>query len=58
MLQSDTPAEEDSVEDIIETLTVDELQTLLTDLDEVMCLPEMAQFLTYLAVGLSPRADA
>lgn len=58
MLRSDTPAEEDSVEDIIETLTVDELQTLLTDLDEVMCLPEMSQFLTYLAVGLSPRADA
>ena len=45
-----TPAEEMTVEEIIESLYVDECNELLDDIDEIMQLPEMEPFLTYLAV--------
>ena len=34
------------------TVPAEEAQDLLTDLDEVMCLPEMEPFLTYLSVDI------
>lgn len=50
VLSSNTPAELETVEEIIQSLCVDECNELLNDLDEVMQLPEMEPFLTYLAV--------
>lgn len=58
VLSSTIPAEEEAVEDIIEQLSVEESQTLLDDLDEVMCLPEMDPFLTYLSVGIQLTNNA
>ena len=52
VLSSTVPAEEEAVEDIIDQLSMEESQDLLTDLDEVMCLPEMEPFLTYLSVDI------
>ena len=51
VLSSNTPAELETVEEIIQSLCVDECNELLNDLDEVMQLPEMEPFLTYLAVS-------
>lgn len=51
VLSPDTPGETETVEEIIQSLYVDECNELLEDLDEVMQLPEMEPFLTYLAVG-------
>ena len=51
VLSSETPAEEESVEEIIDTLSTEESQNVLEDLEEVMVLPEMSPFLTYLSVG-------
>ena len=48
VLSSNTPAELETVEEIIQSLCVDECNELLNDLDEVMQLPEMEPFLTYL----------
>ena len=53
VLSSETPAEEESVEEIIDTLSAEESQSVLEDLEEVMVLPEMSPFLTYLSVGSS-----
>ena len=50
VLSSTVPAEEEA--DIIDQLSMEESQDLLTDLDEVMCLPEMEPFLTYLSVDI------
>ena len=50
VLSSNTPAELETVEEIIQSLSVNDCNDLLTDLDEVMQLPEMEPFLTYLAV--------
>ena len=47
VLSSNTPAELETVEEIIQSLCVDECNELLNDLDEVMQLPEMEPFLTY-----------
>ena len=52
VLSSTVPAEEEAVEDIIDQLSMEESQDLLTDLDVVMCLPEMEPFLTYLSVDI------
>lgn len=57
VLNSNTPAEEETVEEIIQSLYVDECNELLEDLDEVMQLPEMEPFLTYLAVRVSILYD-
>lgn len=50
VLSSNTPAELETVEEIIQSLGVNDCNDLLNDLDEVMQLPEMEPFLTYLAV--------
>ena len=50
VLSRTVPAEEEA--DIIDQLSMEESQDLLTDLDEVMCLPEMEPFLTYLSVDI------
>ena len=52
VLASDTPAEVETVEEIVQSLYVDECNELLEDLDEAMQLPEMEPFLTYLAVNI------
>ena len=50
VLSSETPAEEESVEEIIDALSAEESQSVLEDLEEGMVLPEMSPFLTYLSV--------
>ena len=50
VLSSETPAEEESVEEIIDALSAEESQSVLEDLEEVMVLPEMSPVLTYLSV--------
>ena len=57
VLSSTIPAEEEVVEDIIDQLSMGESQDLLADLDEVMCLPEMEPFLTYLSVNIAFSDD-
>ena len=53
VLSSSVRAEEEPVEDIVNVLNDSESNELLDELDQVMQVPEMEPFLTYLAVSFA-----